>query len=91
MNNCFINITKNLDLKILTVSNASDIDEITTSPFNDHIIVCKVKEAYIKILREDVFSFKIVSTHKVTKVVLKLCKYPKTNYRGSFGISEKHY
>ena len=90
MNNCFINIIKNVDLKILTVSNTSDIDEIT-SPFNDHIIVCKVKEAYIKILREDVFSFKIVSTHKVKKVVLKLCKYPKTNYRGSFGISEKQY
>ena len=44
MNNYFLNITKNLDLKHSTVSNTSDIDEITKH-FDDHISVCKIKEA----------------------------------------------
>ena len=71
MNNYFINITKNLDLKPSTVSNTSDIDEITKH-FDDHISVCKIKEVYGEILREDDSSFKMVSTDKVKKVVLKL-------------------
>ena len=33
--------------------------------------VCKIKEAYIEILREDNFSFKMVSMDEVKKVVLK--------------------
>ena len=37
------NITKNLDLKPSTVSNTSDIDEVTKH-FDDHS-VCKIKEA----------------------------------------------
>ena len=45
MNNYFINITKNLDLKPSPVFNTSDIDEITKH-FDDHISVCKIKEAY---------------------------------------------
>ena len=49
MNNYFINITKNLDLKPSTVPNTSDIDEITKH-FDDHISVCKIKEAYSEIL-----------------------------------------
>ena len=60
MNNYFINITKNLDLKPLTVPNTSDIDEITKH-FDDHISICKIKEAYSEILREDNFSFKMIS------------------------------
>ena len=36
------NITKNLDLKPSTVSNTSDIDEVTKH-FDDHS-VCKIKE-----------------------------------------------
>ena len=95
--NYFINIVKNLNLKPSTVSNTSDIDEITKY-FDDHISVCKRKEAYFEILREYNFSFKMVSMDKVKKVVLKLnskiklewyhpCKYPKINYRGSFQIS----
>ena len=71
MNNYFINITKNLDLKPSTVSNTSDIDKITKH-FDNHISVCKVKEAYIEILREDNFSFKMVSMDEVKKEVLKL-------------------
>ena len=71
MNNYFISITKNLDLKPSTVSNTSDIDEITKH-FDDHISVCKIKEAYNEILREDNFSFKMVSMDEVKKVVLKL-------------------
>ena len=40
INNYFINIIKNLDLKYLTVSNTSDIDE-KIKHFDDHISVCK--------------------------------------------------
>ena len=71
MNNYFINITKNLDLKPSTVPNTSDLDEITKH-FDDHISICKIKEAYSEILREDNFSFKMVSMDEVKKVVLKL-------------------
>ena len=71
MNNNFINITKNLDLKPLTVSYTSDIDEITKH-FDDHISVCEIKEAYRESLREDNFSFKMVSMDEVNKVVLKI-------------------
>ena len=69
MNNCFINITKNLDLDPLTVTNTSDVDEITKH-FDNHVSVCKIKEAYSEIIREDNFSFKIVSMDEVKKVVL---------------------
>ena len=55
MNNYFINITKNLDLKPSTVSNTSDIDEITKH-FDNHISVCKIKQTYSEILREDNFN-----------------------------------
>ena len=34
--------------------------------------VCKIKETYSEILREDNFSFKMVSVDEVKKVVLKL-------------------
>ena len=49
MNNYFINIKKNVDLKPLTVSNAYDIDEITQH-LEDHISICNIKEAYSEIL-----------------------------------------
>ena len=65
------NISKILDLKPSTVSNASDIGEITKN-FDDHVSVCKIKEAYSEILREDNFSFKMVSMDEVKKLVLKL-------------------
>ena len=65
------NISKILDLKPSTVSNASDIGEITKN-FDDHVSVCKIKEAYSEILREDNFSFKMVSMDEVKKEVLKL-------------------
>ena len=68
MNNYFINITKNLDLKLLAVSNTSDIDEITKH-FDDHISVCRIKEAYSEILQEDSFSFKMISMDEVKKMV----------------------
>ena len=71
MNNYFTNISKTLKLKSSTVSNTSDIDEITKY-FDDHISLCKIKEAYSEILREDNFSFKMVSMDEVKKVVLKL-------------------
>ena len=58
-------------MKPSTVTNTSDIDEITKH-FDDHMNVCKIKEAYIQILREDNFSFKMVSMDEVKKVVLKL-------------------
>ena len=71
MNNYFTNISKTLKLKSSTVSNTSDIDEITKY-FDDHISLCKIKEAYSEILREDNFSFKMISMDEVKKVVLKL-------------------
>ena len=71
MNNYFTNISKTLKLKPSTVSNTSDTDEITKH-FDDHISLCKIKEAYSEILREDNFSFKMVSMDEVKKVVLKL-------------------
>ena len=98
MNNYLINITKKLDSKSSRVSNTSDVDEITKH-FDNHISICKIKEAYSKILRADNFSFKMVSMDEVKRVVLKLnskkssthvaCKYPETNYRGSFEISKR--
>ena len=66
MNNYFINITKNLDLKPSTVPNTSDIDEVTKH-FDDHISVCKIKEAYgtipASILKETKGSFEISDKH----------------------------
>ena len=102
MNNYFINITKNLDLKPSTVFNTNNIDEITKY-FDGHISVCKIKKSYSEILQEDNFSFNMVSMDEIKKVVMELnskklfhvwchpCKYPKTIYRGSFEISDKHY
>ena len=79
MNSYFINITKNLDLKPLKVPNTSDIDEITKY-FDDHISVCKIKEGYSEILREDNFSFKMVSMDEVKKEVLKLNSKKSSTY-----------
>ena len=79
MNNYFTIITKTLDLKPSTVSNTSDIEEITKH-FDDHISVCKIKEAYSKILREDNFSFSMVSMDEVKKVVLKLDSKKSSTY-----------
>ena len=74
MNNYFINITKNLDLKPSTVSNTSDIDEITKH-FDDNISLCKIKEVNSEILGEHDFRFIMVSMDAVKKVVLKLKVY----------------
>ena len=103
MNNYFINITKNLDLKPSPVFNTSDIDE-TTKHFDDHISVFKIKEAYSEILQEDNFSFKMVSIDEVKKIVLKLSSKKSSTYGvipasilkqtievGSFEISDKHH
>ena len=38
MNNCFVNVTNNLDLKPSAVPNTSDIDELSKH-FDDHISV----------------------------------------------------
>ena len=66
----FYNVTKNVDLKPSTIPNASDIDEITKH-FHGHLSVCKIKEAYCEILRED-NGFKMVSIDEVKKAVFKL-------------------
>ena len=71
MNNYFINISENLDLKPGTVSNTNEIDEINKH-FDGIITVWKIKETYSEILRVDNFGFKMVSLDKVKKVVLKL-------------------
>ena len=79
MNIYFINITKNLDLKLSAVPNTSDIDEITKH-FDDNISVCKIKEAYSAILREDNFSFKMVSMDENKEEVLKLNSKKSSTY-----------
>ena len=66
MNNYFINITKNSDLKPSTVSNTNGINKITKH-FDSHISVCKIKDAY-----SEIFSFKMVFMDEVKKVVFKL-------------------
>ena len=76
MNSYFISITKNLDLKPSTVPNTSDLAEITKY----HISVCKIKEAYSEILREDNFIFKMVSMDEVKKEVLKLNSKKSSTY-----------
>ena len=79
MNNYFINITKTLDLKSWTVSNTSDIDEITKH-FHDHISVCKIKEVNSEILGEDDFRLIMVSIDAAKKVVLKLNSKKSSTY-----------
>ena len=76
MNNYFVNITKNLDLKTLALRNTSDIDKITKY-FDDHISVCRIKE---EILGEDNLSFNMVSIDKVKKVVLNLNSKKSSTY-----------
>ena len=44
-------------MKASTVSNTSDIDEITTH-YGDHISICKINWLNSEILRDDNFSFK---------------------------------
>ena len=79
MNNYFINITKNLDLKPSALPNTSDNDEITKH-FDHHISVCKIKEAYSEILQENNFSFKMVSMYEVKEEVLKLNSKKSSTY-----------
>ena len=45
MSNYIVNIPKDLDLKLLTDSNTSEIDEIAKH-FDNHISLCKIKKAY---------------------------------------------
>ena len=58
-------------MKPSTVCNTSDIDEITKH-FDNHISVRKIKEAYSENLREDNFSFKMISMDEGKKEVLML-------------------
>ena len=66
-------------MKSSTVPNANDIDEITKH-FDDHISVCKIKEAHSEILQEDNFSFKMVFMDEVKKEVLKLNSKKSSTY-----------
>ena len=70
VNNYFVNITKNVDLKPSTVSKTNDFDKITKH-FGGNISVCKIKKGCSKVLQEDMFNFKMVSMDKVKKVALK--------------------
>ena len=83
MNNYFIDISKNLNLKDTSESNANNIGNIRHSLRNiwyeDHISVKKIRE---KIEDSGDFRFQQISTEKLTKVIIGLdCN--KSNLNGS--------
>ena len=55
MNNFFINITKNLNLKPYKDSSLTNINEITSN-FDNHVSVKKIKESFPNIVSSD-FNF----------------------------------
>ena len=73
-------------MKPSKIPNTSDIEEITKH-FYDNLGVSKIKEAYCEILREDNFSFKMVSMDEVKKVVFKLNSKKSLTYGASLQVS----
>ena len=65
MNNFFINITKNLDLKSSKVCTAKDLNG-NDSEFDDHISTKKIKQFFPDI-NINGFDFETVTTNNVKK------------------------
>ena len=70
MNKYFINITKNLNLKVLIINTTDDIQSLAKD-YDNHISIRKIKEAYPEIV-PDSFHFKSVCLDDVKKEVLNL-------------------
>ena len=70
MNNFFINITKNLDLKSSKVCTAKDLNG-NDSEFDDHISTKKIKQFFPDI-NINGFDFETVTTNNVKKEILNL-------------------
>ena len=70
MNDYFINITKNLDLKSSKKCTAKDLNSIV-SEFDDHISIKKIKEFFPGINVND-FEFETVTMEDVKKEILNL-------------------
>ena len=78
MNNFFINITKNLNLKPYKDYSLTDIIEISSN-FDNHISKKKIKQSFPNITSGD-FNFQGVSMEEVKKKKKKLnVKKPSTN------------
>ena len=63
MNNFFINITKNLNLKPYKDSSLTNINEITPN-FDNHLSIKKIKESFLNIVSGD-FNFQEVAREDV--------------------------
>ena len=70
MNNFFINITKNLNLKPYKDSSLTDINKIA-SDFDNHISIKRIKESFQNIVSRD-FNFQEVSREDVNKEIIDL-------------------
>ena len=70
MNNFFINITKNLNLKPYKDSSLTDINKIA-SDFDNHISIKRIKESFQNIVSRD-FNFHKVSREDVKKEIIDL-------------------
>ena len=70
MNNFFITITKNLDLKFSKKCTTKDLNS-TVSEFDDHISIKKIKESFPDINVSD-FDFETVTMKDVKKEILNL-------------------
>ena len=70
MNNFFINITKNLNLKPYKDSSITNINGIT-SKFDNHISIKKIKESFPNIVSGD-FNFQEVAREDVKKEIINL-------------------
>ena len=70
MNNFFINITKNVNLKPYKDSSITNINGIT-SKFDNHISVKKIKESFPNIVSGD-FNFQEVTREDVKKEIINL-------------------
>ena len=70
MNNFFINVTKNLNLKSYKDLSLTDINEITSN-FDNHISMKKINEYFPNIVSGD-FNFQEISRENVKKEIINL-------------------
>ena len=70
MNNFFIRITKNLNLKLYKNSSLTDISDITSN-FDNHIIIKKIKESFLNTVFRD-FNFQEVCREDVKNKIINL-------------------